>query len=80
MPENQVSAFGPDTEEARPAKLEHLTDGNLASAAWSGYRRLPSDGLYEIIERVTDGVHSVHSEPSRAISIDAKRARVLPFT
>jgi len=35
--------------------LEHLTDGNLASAAWSGYRRLPSDGLYNIIDRVTGG-------------------------
>ncbi len=34
--------------------LEHLTDGNLASAAWSGYRRLPSDGLYRIVDRVTD--------------------------
>jgi hypothetical protein len=33
--------------------LEHLHDGNLASAAWSGYRRLPSRGLYQIIERVT---------------------------
>jgi hypothetical protein len=33
--------------------LEHLHDGNLASAAWSGYRRLPYKGLYEIAERVT---------------------------
>jgi len=32
--------------------LEHLNDGNLASAAWSGYRRLPSHGLYQIAERV----------------------------
>jgi hypothetical protein len=32
--------------------LEHLADGNLASAAWSGYRRLPSSGLYRIAERV----------------------------
>ncbi len=32
--------------------LEHLHDGNLASAAWAGYRRLPHDGLYRIIERV----------------------------
>jgi hypothetical protein len=44
--------------------LEHLTDGNLASAAWSGYRRLPSDGLYKIIERVTDGEHRVESAAS----------------
>jgi len=35
--------------------LEHLTDGNLASAAWSGYRRLPSGGLYQIVDRVTGG-------------------------
>ena len=33
--------------------LDHLHDGNLASAAWSGYRRLPSRGLYRIVERVT---------------------------
>lgn len=32
--------------------LEHLNDGNLASAAWSGYRRCPSQGLYQIAERV----------------------------
>jgi len=32
--------------------LEHLHDGNLASAAWAGYRRLPSKGLYQIAERV----------------------------
>ena len=32
--------------------LEHLHDGNLASAAWAGYRRLPSQGLYQIAERV----------------------------
>src|SRR5450432_1093702 len=32
--------------------LEHLADGNLASAAWAGYRRLPSRGLYKIAERV----------------------------
>ena len=33
--------------------IEHLHDGNLASAAWSGYRRLPSRGLYQIAERVS---------------------------
>jgi len=32
--------------------LEHLHDGNLASAAWAGYRRLPSRGLYRIVDRV----------------------------
>jgi len=32
--------------------LEHLHDGNLASAAWAGYRRLPSRGLYHIADRV----------------------------
>ncbi len=34
--------------------LEHLADGNLAAAAWSGYRRLPHDGLYKIAERVRE--------------------------
>jgi len=32
--------------------LDHLHDGNLASAAWAGYRRLPSRGLYQIAEHV----------------------------
>jgi len=32
--------------------VEHLHDGNLASAAWAGYRRLPSRGLYRILERL----------------------------
>jgi len=32
--------------------LEHLHDGNLAAAAWAGYRRLPSQGLYRIAESV----------------------------
>ena len=32
--------------------LEHLADGNLAAAAWAGYRRLPNSGLYKIVERV----------------------------
>jgi hypothetical protein len=32
--------------------LEHLHNGNLAAAAWAGYRRLPSRGLYRIAERV----------------------------
>jgi hypothetical protein len=32
--------------------LEHLNDGNLAAAAWAGYRRLPNRGLYRIIECV----------------------------
>jgi hypothetical protein len=30
-----------------------LADGTLAGAAWSGFRRLPSRGLYRIVERVT---------------------------
>jgi hypothetical protein len=30
--------------------LEHLNDGNLAAAAWAGYRRLPSRGLYRILD------------------------------
>ena len=32
--------------------LEHLAAGNLAAAAWAGYRRLPNSGLYKISERV----------------------------
>lgn len=35
--------------------IEHLHDGNLASAAWAGYRRLPSRGLYRIAARVAPG-------------------------
>lgn len=31
---------------------EHLSDGHLAAAAWAGYRRLPSRGLYRIAERL----------------------------
>jgi hypothetical protein len=31
---------------------EWLADGVLASAAWSGYRRLPKLGLYRILERL----------------------------
>jgi len=30
--------------------IEHLNDGNLAAAAWAGYRRLPSRGLYRILD------------------------------
>jgi hypothetical protein len=32
--------------------LDHLSDGNLAAAAWAGYRRLPNRGLYGIVERL----------------------------
>jgi hypothetical protein len=32
--------------------LDHLSDGNLAAAAWAGYRRLPNRGLYRILERL----------------------------
>jgi hypothetical protein len=32
--------------------LDHLSDGNLAAAAWAGYRRLPNRGLYRIVERL----------------------------
>jgi hypothetical protein len=31
---------------------EHLSDGNLAAAAWAGYRRLPNRGLYRIADRL----------------------------
>ena len=34
---------------------EHLSDGNLAAAAWAGYRRLPNRGLYRIVERLKTG-------------------------
>jgi len=36
--------------------LEHLHDGNLAAAAWAGYRRLPNRGLYRILDRLQEGV------------------------
>jgi len=32
--------------------LDHLSDGNLAAAAWAGYRRLPNRGLYRIVDRL----------------------------
>ena len=32
--------------------MELLDDGNLAAAAWSGYRRLPHLGLYRILDRL----------------------------
>ena len=32
--------------------LDHLSDGNLAAAAWAGFRRLPNRGLYRIVERL----------------------------
>ena len=32
--------------------VELLDDGNLAAAAWAGYRRLPHLGLYRILERL----------------------------
>jgi hypothetical protein len=32
--------------------IELLDDGNLAAAAWAGYRRLPHLGLYRILERL----------------------------
>jgi len=30
--------------------VEHLNEGNMAAAAWAGYRRLPSRGLYRIMD------------------------------
>ena len=35
---------------------EHLSDGNLAAAAWAGYRRLPNRGLYRIADRLKSSV------------------------
>ena len=37
-----------DARVAGDRLLDHL----VASAAWAGYRRLPSRGLYQIVERV----------------------------
>jgi hypothetical protein len=34
---------------------EHLSDGNLAAAAWAGYKRLPNRGLYRIADRLESG-------------------------
>ena len=33
-------------------RQELLDDGNLAAAAWAGYRRLPHLGLYRILDRL----------------------------
>jgi hypothetical protein len=51
--------------------LEHLHDGNLASAAWAGYRRLPSGGLYRIAERVTSEPRSLRPRGAAATARDA---------
>ena len=46
--ENGVGLLQPDPSIAGGALLEWLEDGSLAEAAWSGFRRLPSRGTYEI--------------------------------
>ena len=35
--------------------VELLDDGNLAAAAWAGYRRMPNLGLYRILDRMRGG-------------------------
>jgi len=35
--------------------LDLLADGNLAAAAWAGYKRLPHRGLYQIMDRLSIG-------------------------
>ena len=46
-------------------------DGSLAASAWAGFRRLPNDGLYRIVERVGAGVtarrRSAPASPGPAI-------------
>ena len=37
---------------------EWLAEGTLAAAAWSGFMRLPKFGLYQIVERVAEGLSS----------------------
>jgi len=40
--------------------LELLDDGNLAAAAWSGYRRVPHLGLYRILDRLQASSATTH--------------------
>jgi hypothetical protein len=37
---------------------EWLTDGTLAAAAWSGYRRLPQTGAYRIVDALKSSLQS----------------------
>ena len=43
---------------------ELLDDGNLAAAAWAGYRRLPHLGLYRILDRLDNGRVTRPSRPA----------------
>jgi hypothetical protein len=42
----------PDPGRAGWRLVERIEDGTLATMAWSGYTRLPSDGLYRILDIV----------------------------
>lgn len=51
--ENVAGVKQRDTEHAGEWLREWLSDGTLAMSAWAGYKRLPSLGLYRIVERLT---------------------------
>jgi hypothetical protein len=50
--ENGAGLKQRDPRVAGERLLDHLSDGNLAAAAWAGYRRLPNRGLYRIVDRL----------------------------
>jgi hypothetical protein len=50
--ENGAALKQRDPRVAGEHLRELLEDGHLASAAWSGYRRIPHGGLYEIERRI----------------------------
>jgi hypothetical protein len=50
--ENGAGLKQRDPRVAGERILDHLSEGNLAAAAWAGYRRLPNRGLYRIVDRL----------------------------
>jgi hypothetical protein len=44
----------PDPRHAAEHILDWVEDGTLAGAAWNGFRRLPNQGLYRIIEKLSE--------------------------
>jgi UDP-N-acetylglucosamine:LPS N-acetylglucosamine transferase len=56
-----VKEAGAGTDQREPEQVAHwlsewLEDGTLAGMAWAGYRRLPQEGLYRIVEEVRGAV------------------------
>jgi hypothetical protein len=50
--ENGAALKQRDPRTAGERLIELLDDGNLAAAAWAGYRRMPHQGLYRILDRL----------------------------